>query len=68
VVESAGKLEIIGTSNADLPLTHGKKALLTIDVWEHAYYVDYRNARAKYVDTFLDHLANWDFANANLKG
>ena len=46
----------------------GQKALLTIDVWEHAYYIDYRNARAKYVQTFLDQLANWDFALANLKG
>jgi superoxide dismutase, Fe-Mn family len=68
LVEAGGKLEILGTSNADLPLKHGKKALLTIDVWEHAYYIDYRNARPKYVDTFLDKLANWDFANANLKG
>ena len=48
-----------------LPLTTGDKALLTIDVWEHAYYIDYRNARPKYVETFLVSLANWDFAAAN---
>ena len=50
---------------AGTPLTTGDKALLTIDVWEHAYYIDYRNARPKYVETFLTSLANWDFASAN---
>ncbi|MEO7093128.1 MAG: Fe-Mn family superoxide dismutase, partial [Polyangiales bacterium] len=54
--------------NADLPLKHNQKAILTCDVWEHAYYIDFRNARPKYVDTFIDKLVNWDFANANLKG
>ena len=49
-------------------MKHGQKALLTIDVWEHAYYIDYRNARPKYVETFFNHLVNWDFALANLKG
>jgi Fe-Mn family superoxide dismutase len=62
------KLAVIKTGNADLPLKHGQKALLTIDVWEHAYYIDYRNARPKYIETFLKSLANWDFAAANLKG
>jgi Fe-Mn family superoxide dismutase len=50
---------------AGTPLTTGDKALLTIDVWEHAYYIDYRNARAKFVEVFLASLANWDFASAN---
>ena len=61
-------LEIVKTSNADLPMKQGKTALLTIDVWEHAYYIDYRNARPAYITAFLDDLLNWDFANANLAG
>lgn len=60
-----GKLKVVQTSNADLPMKHGQTALLTMDVWEHAYYIDYRNARPKYVDTFLNNLVNWDFAAAN---
>ncbi len=56
-----GKLSIMKTANADLPMKHGQKALLTIDVWEHAYYIDYRNARGTYADTFLDKLVNWEF-------
>jgi superoxide dismutase, Fe-Mn family len=66
LVKEGGKLAIKKTPNAETPLTTSAKALLTIDVWEHAYYVDYRNARPKYIDTFLDHLINWDFANKNL--
>jgi Fe-Mn family superoxide dismutase len=62
-----GKLAVTKTSNADLPMKHGQKALLTIDVWEHAYYIDFRNLRPKYIQTFLDSLANWDFALQNLK-
>ncbi len=61
------KLAVTKTPNADLPMRHGQAALLTIDVWEHAYYIDYRNARPKYIETFLGHLVNWDFALANLK-
>ena len=68
VVGADGKLAITKTSNADTLLVHGQKALLTIDVWEHAYYVDYRNLRPKYIATFLASLVNWDFANANLAG
>lgn len=54
-----GKLAISATGNADLPMKHGQTAVLTCDVWEHAYYIDYRNARPGYVDAFLDHLINW---------
>ncbi|NMO16135.1 superoxide dismutase [Pyxidicoccus fallax] len=63
-----GKLKVTKTGNADLPMKHGQKALLTIDVWEHAYYVDFRNARPKYIDTFLEKLVNWDFVAQNFKG
>ena len=59
-------LEVLQTSNADLPLKRGKTALLTIDVWEHAYYLDYRNARPAYVETWLQRLVNWEFAASNL--
>ena len=59
-----GRLEIISTSNAGTPMTDNKKALLTCDVWEHAYYIDYRNARPKYLEAFWK-LANWDFAAGN---
>ena len=62
-----GKLSVTKTPNADLPMKHGQKALLTMDVWEHAYYIDFRNARPKYIETFLTSLANWDFALENLK-
>ena len=66
LVEKDGKLAIMKTPNADLPMKHGAKALFTIDVWEHAYYIDYRNARAKFIEVVLDKLINWDFVNANL--
>ena len=66
LVEKDGKLAIMKTPNADLPMKHGAKALFTIDVWEHAYYIDYRNARAKFIELVLDNLINWDFVNANL--
>jgi Fe-Mn family superoxide dismutase len=65
LVRSAGALKVLKTSNADLPLKQGMTALLAIDVWEHAYYVDYRNARAKYVEAFLGHLVDWQFVAAN---
>jgi Fe-Mn family superoxide dismutase len=66
LVLDGGKLKITKTSNADLPMKAGHKAILTIDVWEHAYYIDYRNLRQKWAETFLDSLVSWDFANANL--
>lgn len=68
LVLDGGKLVVEGTANADTPLVHGKKPLLTCDVWEHAYYLDFQNRRPDYVKTFLEHVVNWDFANANLKG
>ena len=64
VKNTAGELEIVSTSNAATPMTNGQTALMTCDVWEHAYYVDYRNARPKYVEIFWN-LVNWDFVAAN---
>jgi len=63
LVEKDGKLEIMKTANADTPMAHGAKALLTVDVWEHAYYLDYQNRRADYLQDFIDKLINWDFVN-----
>jgi Fe-Mn family superoxide dismutase len=67
LVVEGGKLKVTKTSNADLPMKHGQKALLTLDVWEHAYYIDFRNLRPKYIETFFSSLVNWDFAAENLK-
>jgi Fe-Mn family superoxide dismutase len=64
VKNADGSVELMSTSNAATPMTAGKKALLTCDVWEHAYYIDYRNLRAKYVESFWN-LVNWDFAAKN---
>jgi Fe-Mn family superoxide dismutase len=64
VKNADGSVEIVNTSNAATPMTSGKTALLTCDVWEHAYYIDYRNARAKYVESFWS-LVNWDFVAKN---
>jgi Fe-Mn family superoxide dismutase len=61
-----GKLKVTKTGNADCPIKHGDTPLLTIDVWEHAYYIDFRNARPKYIETFMDKLVNWDFVAKNL--
>jgi Fe-Mn family superoxide dismutase len=61
-----GKLKVTKTGNADLPMAHGQTAILTMDVWEHAYYIDFQNRRPDYISTFLDSLVNWDFANENL--
>lgn len=64
VKKADGSVDIVNTSNAGTPLTSADKALLTCDVWEHAYYIDYRNARAKFVEAFWN-LANWDFVAKN---
>ena len=66
LVLDKGQLKIIKTSNADLPLAHGQTALLTCDVWEHAYYLDYQNRRPDFVQAFLDHLVDWSFVARNL--
>ncbi|MEE9331917.1 MAG: Fe-Mn family superoxide dismutase [Methylophilaceae bacterium] len=65
VKKNDGTVDIVNMGAAGTPLTTGDTALLCIDVWEHAYYIDYRNARPKFVETFLTSLANWDFASAN---
>ncbi len=65
LVVEGGKLKVTKTANADLPMKHDQTALLTCDVWEHAYYIDYRNLRPKYLETFLASLVNWDFAAKN---
>jgi Fe-Mn family superoxide dismutase len=67
VKKADGSVDIVNMGAAGTPLTTGDKALLTIDVWEHAYYIDYRNARPKFVEAFLTSLANWDFAAENFK-
>lgn len=66
VVGDGGKLEVVKTPNAENPMTQGKTPLLTCDVWEHAYYLDYQNRRPDFLAAFLDHLVNWDFAAENL--
>ena len=61
-----GTFKIVKTANADTPIAHGQIPLITCDVWEHAYYLDFQNRRPDYVQAFLDHLVNWDFAASNL--
>ena len=62
-----GKLEIMKTPNAENPFVHGATPIICCDVWEHAYYIDYRNLRPKFLEVFIDSLANWEFAEANLE-
>ena len=66
LVARGGKLDVVTTANAGNPMTDGATPLLTCDVWEHAYYIDYRNARPKYLEVFLDSLVNWDFVASRL--
>ena len=66
LVSDRGELKITKTANADTPIAHGQKPLLTVDVWEHAYYLDYQNRRPDYLTAFIDKLINWDFVKANL--
>ena len=68
VKKADGSLDIVNMGAAGTPLTTGDKALLCVDVWEHAYYIDYRNMRPKFVETFLASLVNWSFAEANFAG
>jgi Fe-Mn family superoxide dismutase len=68
LVLDGSMLKVIKTANADTPITRGLRPLLTIDVWEHAYYLDYQNKRADHVNAVIDKLANWDFAAENLAG
>ena len=67
LVQECYAMKIVKTSNADTPVAHGQTALLTCDVWEHAYYLDYQNRRKDFVEAFLDHLANWEFAASQLQ-
>ena len=66
LVDDGSGMRVMTTDNADLPLVHSAKALLTIDVWEHAYYIDYRNSRPAYVDAFMDFLVDWDHVDSLL--
>jgi superoxide dismutase, Fe-Mn family len=68
LVQDAGVLKVIKTANAENPMTRGWVPLLTLDVWEHAYYLDYQNRRGDYIRAYLDHLINWSFAESNLAG
>jgi Fe-Mn family superoxide dismutase len=66
LVENGGKLQVVKTPNAENPLANGMKPLLVVDVWEHAYYLDYQNRRPDFLQAFIDNLINWDFVNSNL--
>lgn len=67
LIQENGKLKVVKFSNADTPIAHGQTPLLTCDVWEHAYYLDYQNRRKDFVEAFLDHLVNWEFVESRIK-
>lgn len=67
VVRENDKLKVLSTTDAENPLTEDQAPMMTIDVWEHAYYLDYQHERGKYIEAFLDHLINWDFLARNLR-
>ena len=67
LVRDGNALRIINTANADTPIAHNMKPILNLDVWEHAYYLDYKNKRANFIDSFLENLVNWNFVAENLK-
>jgi Fe-Mn family superoxide dismutase len=67
LVEADGKLQVTKTANAENPLHEGQRMILVCDVWEHAYYIDYRNERPKFLKTFLEHLVDWEAAAARLE-
>lgn len=66
LVLDGGKLKVLSTTDAENPLTEDQTPIVTIDVWEHAYYLDYQNERPKYIEAFLDHLINWEFVGRNI--
>jgi len=66
LIDKDGRLEVVATANADTPMAHGARCLLALDIWEHAYYVDYRNQREKYVQAVIEKRLNWEFAGENL--
>lgn len=67
LVRDGDEIKIMATANADTPIAHGITPLMTLDVWEHAYYLDYQNRRADFINAFLSHLVNWDFVRENMK-
>ena len=67
LVQKDGKLQVLSTANAETPMAQGTRCLLTVDVWEHAYYIDYRNQRERYLAALIDKRLNWDFAEQNLR-
>ena len=68
LVQKDGRLQVMATANADTPMAHGVRCLLTVDVWEHAYYIDYRNQRDRFLAAVIEKRLNWDFAEQNLGG
>ena len=67
LVQDGDKLKIVNMANADTPIAHNMKPILTLDVWEHSYYLDYKNKRADFIDNFLNNLIDWNFVAENLR-